>query len=114
VVFFLEAHLHMHNAFHDVFASILSFYDVVFFLEEEHDLGLIFFKIMEYNIPAFTQKELQPIGIGLMRCRFWPSLVPNFFFKLSIFPLHQNFPTHTNFQLFRHIFPISTKLLILA
>jgi hypothetical protein len=34
--------------------------------------------------------------------------------KLSTFLSHQNFPTHTNFQLFRHIVPISTKLLILA
>ena len=42
------------------------------------------------------------------------SLVPNFFFKLTTFPSHQNFPTHTNFQLFRHIVTISTKLLILA
>jgi hypothetical protein len=27
----------------------------------------------------------------------WPSLVPKFFFKLSTFPSHQNFPTHVNF-----------------
>ena len=42
------------------------------------------------------------------------SLVPNYFFKLPTFPSHQNFPTHTNFQLFRHIVPISTKLSILT
>ena len=37
---------------------------------------------------------------------FWAGLVSNYFFKLSIFPLHQNFLTNTNFQLFRHIVPI--------
>ena len=41
-------------------------------------------------------------------------LDPKIFFKLSNFPSHQNFSTHTNFQLFHHIVPISTKLLILA
>ena len=41
-------------------------------------------------------------------------LDPNFFFKLSTFPSHQNFPTHINLQLFHHIVPISTKLPILV
>jgi hypothetical protein len=43
-----------------------------------------------------------------------PSLVPNFFFKLPTFTSHQNFSTHINFQIFRHIVPMSIKLLILA
>ncbi len=41
-------------------------------------------------------------------------VILNFFFKLPTFPSNQNFPTHTNFQLFRHIIPISTKLSILT
>ncbi len=42
--------------------------------------------------------------------RHSPCLVPKYFFKLSIFSSHQNFRTHINFQLFRHIVPISIKL----
>ena len=37
-----------------------------------------------------------------------PSLVPKFFFELSTFASHQNFSTHTNFQLFCYIVPILT------
>ncbi|MCL0184391.1 hypothetical protein M2T59_29645, partial [Klebsiella pneumoniae] len=47
------------------------------------------------------------------KTRSIPSLVPNFFFKLLTFLSHQNFSTHTNFQLFRHIILILIKLLIL-
>ena len=42
-----------------------------------------------------------------------PDLVPKFFFKFLTLPSHQNFHTHINFQLFRHIVPISIKLKLL-
>jgi hypothetical protein len=42
------------------------------------------------------------------------SLVSNFSFKLQTFPSHKTFLQTRNFQLFRHIVPISTKLSILA
>ena len=43
-----------------------------------------------------------------------PCLVSKFFFKLLTFLSHRNFLTYINLQLFHHIVPISTKLLILT
>ncbi len=63
--------------------------------------------IPKKNIFIFGDKPIkgvQPFQTALIK----------FFFKLPTFPSHQNFPTHTNFQLFYHIVPISTKLPILA
>ena len=40
-----------------------------------------------------------------------PGLVPNFFFNFSTFSSHHNFPTHVNFQLFRHIVLIYVTLI---
>jgi hypothetical protein len=54
------------------------------------------------------------IEIYYFEMQLTPCLVSKFFFKLPIFSSHQNFSTHINFQLFCHIVPISTKLLILV
>ena len=40
---------------------------------------------------------------------FRPCLDSNFFLQTSNFSVTLNFPTHTNFQLFRHIVPISSN-----
>jgi hypothetical protein len=64
--------------------------------------------------------EERPIFVSFVRrargsiLRLTPCLVPKYFFKLPTFLSHQNFPTHINFQFFRHIVPISNKLPILT
>ena len=66
--------------------------------------------LMWWKSWKFEEKVRTKLGPNRVR----PCLVPNFFFKLSTFPSHQNFSTHINFQLFHHIVLISTKLPILA
>jgi hypothetical protein len=70
-----------------------------------------------YSLSSFI--SLKYVYSWLIACYcscslFRPCLVAKFFFELSTFLSQQNFPTYTNFQLFYHIVPISTKLLILV
>ena len=79
--------------------------------------------LVRMNLPVHhTEEERSKVAVvavtglhfALRYIYVRPSLIPNYFFKLPTFSSHQNFPTHTNFQLFHHIVPISTKLPILA
>ena len=59
-------------------------------------------------VASFYNEKLIKIDVGKNNYAVFSSKV--FFFKLPTFPSHQNFPTHTNFQLFRYIVLILTKL----